>query len=81
MGKILNLEIKEFTKGKYCNMPTFDVYIEFFGKKLKAKIEAESHFKAEQKVKERVNILKVEKHQEPKEDDTLNVLKDLFNIK
>jgi len=62
-------------------MPTFDVYIEFFGKKLKAEIEAESYFKAEQKVKERVNILKVEKHQELKEDDTLNYLKDLLNIK
>jgi hypothetical protein len=62
-------------------MPTFNVYIEFYGKKLKAKIEAESHFKAEQKVKERINILKVEEHQETKKDDTLNVLKDLFNIK
>jgi hypothetical protein len=62
-------------------MPTFDVYIEFYGKKLKTAIKADNEFRAEQKVKDRINILKVEQHQETKKDDTLNVLKDLFNMK
>lgn len=49
-------------------MPLFDVFIEFYGKKLKTVVEADSHFKAEQKVRERLHILKVNLV-EPKEEE------------
>jgi len=40
-------------------MPLFDVYIEFYGKKLKTKIEADNEFRADQKVKAKLTILKI----------------------
>lgn len=54
------------------------IYFEFFGKKMKATIEAESEEKAKVKLRDKINIHKVVKNDQNKE---LNDLMGMFGIK
>jgi len=60
-------------------MKKYYVYVEFYGKKLKIEVEAENDFRAEMKVRSRLNIIEVEE-KEPVQDDPVSFLKDFFGM-
>lgn len=62
-------------------MPTFFVYVEFYGKKLKIELEADNEFRADNLVRSKIHILKIEQKKEPPSDDeVVQSLKNLFGI-
>jgi hypothetical protein len=71
-------------------MPLFDVYMDFYGKKLKTLVEADNEFRAEQKVRAKLTILKIipadKKEEEPKKHNNndfpdFGIFGDIFNFK
>lgn len=67
-------------------MPTFILYAEFYGKKLKIEVIAENEFRADNLVRSKLNIIKiVEKDVEYKKtatqnDSGLDFIKGIFGI-
>jgi len=61
-------------------MPKYIFKVEFYGKKLKIEVEAENDFRAEMKVRSRLNIIEVEQEKEPVQDDPVSFLKDFFGM-
>jgi len=61
-------------------MPKYIFKVEFYGKKLKIEVEAENDFRAEMKVRSRLNIIEVEQEKKPVQDDPVSFLKDFFGM-
>lgn len=58
-------------------MKAYKVYFEFFGKKMKTEVNASSEIDARQKVRDKLNFLKVESS----DDEMFEGLKDIFGMK
>ena len=61
-------------------MTEYIIYIEFFGKKLKTTVEAETVAQAKRQILDRVNFLKIEAVQ-PDQDLIVEKLQEMFNMK
>ena len=60
-------------------MKTYKIYFEIFGKKMKYEVEAESKNDAINKLKNKINIIKID--EEINDDDVLDNLKNMFGMK
>ena len=60
-------------------MKTYKIYFEIFGKKMKYEVEAESKNDAINKLKNKINIIKI--NEEINDDDMLENLKNMFGMK
>ena len=59
-------------------MPTFCVYAEFYGKKLKIEVDAPNEFRADLEVRKRLRILDIKEKKKEKLDDMPDIIKDIF---
>ena len=59
-------------------MPTFHVYCEFYGKKLKIEVEAANEFRADLEVRSRLRILEIKEKEKEKVVDVPDFIKDIF---
>ena len=59
-------------------MPTFHVYAEFYGKKLKIEVDAPNEFRADLEVRKRLRILDIKEKEKEKLDDIPDIIKDIF---
>ena len=59
----------------------YRIYFEAFGKKLKTIVEANSETEAMHSIRNQIEILKIEEIGGYQEDETLNMLKNMFNMK
>ena len=64
-------------------MPRFDVYFEFYQRKMKTTVEAYSQSDAADKVRERVNILRIQQLDEStaRMDKSVEDLMNMFGMK
>ncbi len=63
-------------------MSKYKVKFEIYGKKLVATVEAESHYRAELAVRNRLNIISTDKIEEPIADNEMvDRLRNIFNMK
>jgi hypothetical protein len=60
-------------------MKIYKIYFEIFGKKMKYEVEAESKNDAINKLKNKINIIKID--EEINDDDVLENLKNMFGMK
>jgi fructose-bisphosphate aldolase class 1 len=60
-------------------MKTYKIYFEIFGKKMKYEVEAESKNDAINKLKNKINIIKIDEG--INDDDVLENLKNMFGMK
>ena len=59
----------------------YRIYFEAFGKKLKTIVEANSEAEAMHSIRNQIEILKIEEVGGYQEDEALNMLKNMFNMK
>jgi len=59
----------------------YRIYFEAFGKKLKTIVEANSETEAMHSIRNQIEILKIEEVGGYQEDEALNMLKNMFNMK
>lgn len=62
-------------------MPTYEIKFEFFGKKMKTKINANSAKEAENKLRDRIHIESVNMTDGSNGDDFLDVMNFFHNLK
>ena len=67
-------------------MPTFHVYCEFYGKKLKIEVEADNEFRADLEVRKRLRILDIKEKEiiifdSNEAQQVFSSLKDMFGMK
>jgi hypothetical protein len=64
-------------------MKTYKIYFEIFGKKMKYEVEAESKNDAINKLKNKINIIKINEgiNEGINDDDVLENLKNIFGMK
>jgi hypothetical protein len=64
-------------------MKTYKIYFEIFGKKMKYEVEAESKNDAINKLKNKINIIKINEGVDEgvNDDDVLENLKNMFGMK
>ena len=64
-------------------MKAYKIYFEIFGKKMKYEVEAESKNDAINKLKNKINIIKIDEgvNEGVNDDDVLDNLKNMFGMK
>jgi fructose-bisphosphate aldolase class 1 len=64
-------------------MKKYKIYFEIFGKKMKYEVEAESKNDAINKLKNKINIIKIDEgvNEGVNDDDVLDNLKNMFGMK